>query len=61
MLSDPNLLNPEAIEWPLTAYLYINMVKYDADQEITNAYENLQIVQIVWTNSSNSSISVFHW
>jgi len=26
-------------------YLQINMVKYDADQEIMNTYENLQIVQ----------------
>ena len=26
-------------------YLQINMVKYDVDQEITNIYENLQIVQ----------------
>jgi len=25
-------------------YLQINMVKYDADQEIMNIYENLQIV-----------------
>jgi len=25
-------------------YLQINMVKYDADQEIINTYENLQIV-----------------
>jgi hypothetical protein len=25
-------------------YLQINTVKYDADQEITNIYENLQIV-----------------
>ncbi len=25
-------------------YLQINMVKYDADWEITNIYENLQIV-----------------
>jgi hypothetical protein len=28
----------------LTVYLQINMVKYNADQEITNIYENLQIV-----------------
>jgi hypothetical protein len=26
-------------------YLQINVVKYNADQEITNIYENLQIVQ----------------
>ncbi len=26
-------------------YLQINTVKYDADQEITNIYENLQIVR----------------
>jgi hypothetical protein len=26
-------------------YLQINTVKYDADQEITNVYENLQIIQ----------------
>jgi hypothetical protein len=26
-------------------YLQINTIKYDADQEITNTYENLQIVQ----------------
>ncbi len=26
-------------------YLQINTVKYDADQEIMNIYENLQIVQ----------------
>ena len=26
-------------------YLQINMVKYSADQEITNIYEDLQIVQ----------------
>ncbi len=26
-------------------YLQINKVKYNADQEITNTYENLQIVQ----------------
>ncbi len=25
-------------------YLQINMVKYDTDREITNTYENLQIV-----------------
>jgi hypothetical protein len=25
-------------------YLQINMVRYDVDQEITNIYENLQIV-----------------
>jgi len=28
----------------LTVFLQINMVKYDADQEITNICENLQIV-----------------
>jgi hypothetical protein len=28
----------------LTVYLQINTVKYDADQEIMNIYENLQIV-----------------
>ncbi len=32
--SQPNLVN---------SYLQINTVKYDADQEITNIYENLQI------------------
>ena len=26
-------------------YLQINVVKYDADQEITNIYKNFQIVQ----------------
>ncbi len=26
-------------------YLQINTVKYDTDQEITNTYENLQIVR----------------
>ncbi len=26
-------------------YLQIDAVKYDADQEVTNNYENLQIVQ----------------
>jgi hypothetical protein len=26
-------------------FLQINMVKYDVDQEITNIYENLQIVR----------------
>ncbi len=26
-------------------YLQINMIKYDTDQEITNTYENLQIVR----------------
>ena len=29
----------------LTVYLQINTVKYDTDQEITNIYENLQIVR----------------
>jgi hypothetical protein len=44
-------------------YLQVNMVKYDADQEITNTYENLQIVQSqffadkllfisIWSNSN---------
>ena len=28
-----------------TVFLQINTVKYDDDQEITNIYENLQIVQ----------------
>ena len=27
-----------------TVFLQINMVKYDVDREITNIYENLQIV-----------------
>ncbi len=45
LFSYPNLVNPEPIEWPLTVYLKINMVKYNADWEIMNTYENLQIVQ----------------
>jgi hypothetical protein len=28
-----------------TVFLQINMVKYDVDREITNIYENLQIVR----------------
>jgi hypothetical protein len=44
--SKPNFVNPEPIEWHITTvYLQINMVKYNADQEITNTHENLQIVQ----------------
>jgi hypothetical protein len=43
------LVNPDPIEWPLSdlfssSYLQINTVKYNADQENTNTYENLQIV-----------------
>ncbi len=51
----------------------INMVKYNADQEITNTYENLQIVQSqfftdkllfisIWSNSTWSiGLSVFRF
>ncbi len=35
----PNGVNPEP-----AIYLQINTVKYDADWEIMNTYENLQIV-----------------
>jgi len=44
--SEPNLVNPEPIEWPIkqTMYLQIKTVKYNADQEIMNTYENLQKV-----------------
>jgi hypothetical protein len=47
----------------LTVYLQINMVKYDANWEITNTYKNLQIVWFqfftdklifiyIWSNSN---------
>ncbi len=44
--SEPNLVNPEPIEWPIkqTMYLQIKTVKYNADQEIMNTFENLQKV-----------------
>jgi hypothetical protein len=42
--SNLNLVNPEPMSDPQTVYLQINTVKYDADQEIMNIYENLQIV-----------------
>ncbi len=42
--SEPNLVNPEPIEWPLNSVLQINTVKYNADHEIMNTYKNLQIV-----------------
>ncbi len=47
--SEPNLVNPEPIEWPLNSAFTKNMVKYDIDQEIMNTYKNLQIV---WSNSN---------
>ncbi len=44
--SKPNLVNlePVGVEWPLNSVFTKNTVKYDADWEITNIYENLQIV-----------------
>ncbi len=71
--SEPNLLNPEAIEWPLNSVLKINMVKYDAVWEIMNTYENLQKVQCqfftdkvifiyIWSKSKISiGLSVFRF
>ncbi len=42
IILQPNFVNPETIELHCkTIYLQINMVKYDADLEITNTYENL--------------------
>ncbi len=39
-----NLVNLEPLEWPLNSVFTKNMVKYGADREITNIYENLQTV-----------------
>ncbi len=42
--SEPNLVNPEPIEWPLNSVFTNKYGKYDADCEIMNTYENLWIV-----------------
>ncbi len=41
--SDPNLVNPKPFELPLNSVFTTNMEKYDADWEIMNTCENLQI------------------
>ncbi len=46
--SEPNLVNPGSIEWPLNSVITNKYGKCNADLEIMNTYENLQI-------------SVFHW
>ena len=43
--SKQNLVNSEPIEWPLNSVFTNKYGKYDVDREITNIYENLQIVQ----------------
>ncbi len=53
-------------------FLQINMVKYDADREIKNTYENLQIVRSefytdklifisIWYNSNIYWVFRFDW
>ena len=39
-------------------YLQINTVKYDADWEITNTYENLQIVWSQFLKSGSFSLKL---
>ncbi len=39
-------------------YLQINTLKYDADWEITNTYENLQIVQSQFLKSGSFSLKL---
>jgi hypothetical protein len=40
-----------------TVYLQINMVKYESDREITNTYENLQIV---WSQFFTNKLIFVH-
>ncbi len=42
--SQPNLVNPEPFQLSFNNVFTNNMVKYDADREITYIYENLQTV-----------------
>ena len=43
-----NLVNHGHIEWPLDHVFTNKYGKYNADLEITNIYENLQIVFKQW-------------
>ncbi len=44
-----------------TVCLLINMVKYDANQEIMNSYENLQLVRSQFLTNKLVFIYIIYW